>query len=161
MKHTEQKHPYVWGVEISVLLRMKFRLHSRLKVTGGVIGITQNDNALKRFFLIAPELKRLCINFEKNIGVHSVANKVKHHEVQGTKSERMNKNKATFQKLIVAHGDPFLSTPNEMINLLTHAVLPDHVAEDIVNRDQVGKELFAKFVEDRLIRWGIFHHGTR
>ena len=38
--------------------------NKRLKVNGGIIGISQNETALKRFFLIALELKRLCTKFE-------------------------------------------------------------------------------------------------
>ena len=35
----------------------------RLKVNGRIIGITQNKSALARFFMIAPELKRMVDDF--------------------------------------------------------------------------------------------------
>ena len=79
----------------------------RLKVRGGIIGITQNDNASKRFFLIAPELKRMCMKFEESVGIQSKPSKMQ-HEIQCTKLERINKNKAKLQDIIVQHGDPFV-----------------------------------------------------
>ena len=87
---------------------------------------------------------------EENVGIHHVLNKEKHHELQGTKLQRMNTNKARFQDIIVEHGDPFESTSTDMMNLITHAVVPDAIADNITNRDNVGKEIFKKFIEERL-----------
>ena len=39
-----------------------------LKVSGGVIGITQNKSALDRYFLIAPELLRILDSFWEQYG---------------------------------------------------------------------------------------------
>ena len=37
----------------------------KLKVTGGIVGITQNEKALDRYFLIAPEVAKLVDEFEQ------------------------------------------------------------------------------------------------
>ena len=165
MQNTEKNHPDVWAEFLKgnfCVIKNEAPFPSiapdhaleqenrRLKVHGGVIGITQNENALKCFFLIAPELKRMCMKSEENVGIHHVLNKEKHHELQGTKLQRMNTNKARFQDIIVEHGDLFESTSTDMMNLITHAVVPDAIAGDITNRDNVGKEIFKKFVEERL-----------
>ena len=165
MQNTEKNHPDIWAEFLKgnfCVIKNEVPFTSiapddaleqenrRLKVHGGVIGITQNENALKCFFLIAPELKRMWMKFEENVGIHHVLNKEKHHELQGTKLQRMNTNKARFQDIIVEHGDPFESTSTDMMNLITHAVVPDAIAGDITNRDNVGKEIFKKFVEERL-----------
>ena len=40
-----------------------------LKVIGGIVGITQNEKALDKFFLIAPELPSYCMNSLQNTAV--------------------------------------------------------------------------------------------
>ena len=39
-----------------------------LKVIGGIVGITQNEKALDKFFLIAPELSKLLHEFAAEYG---------------------------------------------------------------------------------------------
>ena len=92
-------------------------------------------------------MKRLRLKFEDNIGICIAGNRRVHHEVHGSKLERMSKNKT--QAIILAHGNPFGDSSNEIMNLLTHAVLPDNVAKDILNRDEEGQKLFTQFVEYR------------
>ena len=166
MKHVEHNHPNIWqefmAGKLFCVTKSQIPFTSigpdhaleqenrRLKVNGGVIGITQNENALRRFFLIAPELKRLCLKFEDNIGVSMAGNRSVHHEVHGSKLERMSKNKTKLQEIILARGNPFGDSSYEIMNLLTHAVLPDNVAKDIINRDEEGQKLFTQFVEYRL-----------
>ena len=122
----------------------------RVKVDGGITGITQNENALKRFFLIAPEIKRMSINFERNIGIYSTPTRTQHHEIHGNKFERLQNNKLKLQNVFCLHGDPF-SASSDMSSILTKAVLPDTVSNDMLNRDQIGQELFEQFVMDRLL----------
>ena len=38
-----------------------------LKMIGGIIGITQNEKALDKFFLVAPELSKLLHEFARRI----------------------------------------------------------------------------------------------
>ena len=111
----------------------------RLKVSGGIIRITQNENALKRFFLIAPELERICTMFEESFFINSSSSRVQHHDIESTKLKRMNKNKARLQDIIEQHGDPFISSSSDMNNLLTHAVLPENVAKDVINLVKCGR----------------------
>ena len=62
----------------------------------------------------------------------------------------MNTNKARFQDIIVEYADPFESTSTDMMYLITRTVVPDTIADDVTNRDDVGKEIFKKSVEERL-----------
>ena len=115
MQSTEKNHPDIWkeflegnfwvtkneipftSIAPDHALEQENR---RLKVRGGIIGITQNENALKRFFLIAPELERTCTMFEESFFISSSSSRVQHHDIEGTKLERMNKNKARLQDII-------------------------------------------------------------
>ena len=166
MQSTEKNHPDIWKEfpegnfcvtknEIpftSIAPDHALEQENRcLKVSGGIIGITQNENALKRFFLIAPELEHICTMFEESFFINSSSSRVvQHHDIEGTKLERMNKNKARLQDIIEQHGDPFISSLSDMNNLLTHAVLPENVAKDVIDRDAIGRELHNNFIKECL-----------
>lgn len=55
----------------------------KLKVQGGLVGITQNDNARNRFFLVNPELNRISNETEMLLGMKTVG-QTKHHGLLDT-----------------------------------------------------------------------------
>ena len=63
-----------------------------LKVIGGIVGITQNEKALDKFFLIAPELSKLLHEFATEYGSDNNDKRTQHHEITGGKLCRMMKN---------------------------------------------------------------------
>ena len=42
-----------------------------MMVAGGIVGITQNENALERFFLAAPHMPATVSEFEKKFGLNN------------------------------------------------------------------------------------------
>ena len=97
----------------------------RLKVNGGIIGITQNKSALARFFMIAPELKRMVGDFERCFGINNGCTRKEHHEIRGNKICRITQNKEKLEKVLEHHVNPFSSTSNDLCNIVTNAVLAD------------------------------------
>ena len=63
-----------------------------MKVAGGIIGVTQNENALQRFFLAAPHLSAIVSEFETKFGVNQQTRMNKHHDLYGCKPKRIGKN---------------------------------------------------------------------
>jgi len=53
----------------------------KLKVMGGIVGITQNEKALDKFFLIAPELSKALHEFSQEYGLGGMECQRQHHEV--------------------------------------------------------------------------------
>ena len=53
----------------------------RRKVIGGIVGITKNEKALGKFFLIAPELSKLLGEFRKEFDIDDDDNRKQHHEI--------------------------------------------------------------------------------
>ena len=92
-----------------------------LKVIGGILGITQNERALDKFFLIATGLSKTMHEFENEYGLDSETNKIQHHEITGGKLARMMNNASSLTGVFVEHGDPFLRENEEdtVYNLLT------------------------------------------
>ena len=60
-----------------------------LNVIGGIVGITQNEKALDKFFLVAPELSKLLHEFAAEYGSDNNDKRTQHHEITGGKLSRM------------------------------------------------------------------------
>ena len=50
-----------------------------LKVVGGIVGITQNEKSLDKYFLIAPELSNLQREFENTYYTGNNEKRTQHH----------------------------------------------------------------------------------
>eukprot|EP00794_Sanderia_malayensis_P019658 gene19658-21605_t len=113
MNEVKQKDPEAWkalergdfavartGIPFTDLfvdqaLEQKIR---QLKVVGGKTGITQNKEALERYFFITPELSRLKEEFESSFGYkQNAADLKKHHQLTGSTATRMFHNAAKIK----------------------------------------------------------------
>ena len=97
---------------------------------GGIVGITQNEKALDKFFLIAPELYKLLHEFAAKYGSDNNDKRTQLHEITGGKLSRMMKNARKLTDVFREHGDPFMAPEDEdeMYNLLTKEVMNETVS---------------------------------
>ena len=122
-----------------------------LKVVGGIVGITQQEGALDKYFLIAPELSKIQQQFEQKYGSTGGDKRLEHHEMTGRKLSRVAENAVKLCHVFQEHGDPFCSAEeNELVNMLTQSVMNDAVTNDILQRDAIGQQAFEEFVNQRL-----------
>ena len=130
-----------------------------LKVMGGIVGITQNEKSLDKYFLISPELSKIKQQFEEKYCKDNSDSRVEHHEITGGKLSRQAVNALKLSHVFIEHGNPFESTDDELVNLLSKSVMSDAVTNDILQRDHIGQQMFVDFVNERLIEgklsvWG-------
>lgn len=123
--------------------------HRKMKIKGGFIGITGNEHALDKYFIIAPTLCKLVEEFKDYAGIQPRMNSSIHHEVVGEKSHKLLVNAAKIIKTITKQGNPFLKS--DMFNLVTFAVVPANICCDIEDRDNFGREALERFVTTRMI----------
>ena len=123
-----------------------------LKVIGGIVGITQNEKALDKFFLIAPELSKLLHEFAAEYGSDNNDKRTQHNEITGGKLSRMMNNARKLTDVFHEHGDPFMTPEDEdeIYNLLTKEVMDEKVSKDILERDEIGQRMFVEFATERL-----------
>ena len=121
-----------------------------MKVIGGITGITQKEATLDKFFLIAPELARLVNEFGEFNGVSIKQERTKHHDLVGTARNRIFRNAEKMKNIILSQGNPFTVHQDEIVNLMTKAVMKDEVKVSIINKDQIGQEAFEQFVNERI-----------
>lgn len=96
-----------------------------LKVIGEMTGITQNEKALEKYFLIASELSKYLTEFA---AIYDIGERVTrtHHEISGGKLSRMMGHASELSKVFHAHGNPFTEEfDNDLYGLLTRDVIND------------------------------------
>lgn len=118
-------------------------------VIGGIIGITQNEKALDKYFLTAPELSKYLHDF---VAIYDIGERVtRTHEISGGTLSRMMSYASKLSQVFHAHRNPFTEEfDDELYNLLTREVMNDKVSKDILERDQIGEEMLKQFGIDRL-----------
>ena len=123
-----------------------------LKVIGGIVGITQNERALDKFFLIAPVLSKTLDEFMDGFGIGSDGGK-QHHEITGSKLSRVINHASQLSAVFREHRDPFVEEEvgDELYNLLTKEVMNENVSRDILQCDKIGQQMFQQFVADRIV----------
>ncbi|MES9880361.1 MAG: hypothetical protein ABW185_05705, partial [Sedimenticola sp.] len=124
------------------------QVNRSLKVLGGITGITQKPASLARFFLVAPEVSRLAEESEKQIGL-SKKSSVKHHELSESLNRRQEKNVAKLRE-VFNRVNPFQNESPHLINIVTQAVIPSEVQEDILRTIDAGEHAYSEFVQERI-----------
>ena len=124
-----------------------------LKIAGGVTGITQNEDALNRFFLIALELRSLIQQFEDSYFISGERETSKEcYQLSGSVAVRIFNNFAIIKQGIIKHcdGNPFLCKDSKLMNLVSNVLVQDNAKDDIFLRDEKGTNRFKSFVAERL-----------
>ena len=130
------------------------QLIRELKVVGGITGITQNEEALDRYFLIAPELISIIHQFEDLYCTdNSTPTHKQHYQLSGSMAVRIFNNSAKIREGIIKHcgGNPFSCTSINLMNIASNMEVPSTAKEDILCRDRKGATKFEEFVSERLI----------
>eukprot|EP00795_Rhopilema_esculentum_P017661 gene17661-9309_t len=124
-----------------------------LKVAGGITGITQNESALERYLLIAPELKRLVESFKTCYTINNTKAKKMHHQLTGSMASRLQRNAAKINIGILQHcnGNPF-SVDTGLMNIASNMAVSSTAEKDIVERDKKGEAAFKIYVASRLVK---------
>lgn len=129
-------------------------INRSMKVTGGLVGITLNEAARTKFFLIAPELAKLAEEAKGMAGL-SQDNPRRHHSLSTAVLAQEEKNVMKLAENIKSFTNPFeapdYSTSNtDLYNVVTKVVMPDNIKNDLCHQSKIGREMFTSFVEERI-----------
>ena len=120
-----------------------------MKVSGGLVSITQNPRARAKFFLITPELSRLAEQAKEIAGV-SIKIQDQHHNLSLAvlSCEEINFSKLTAT--IASYTNPFTQPEYSLFNLVTEVVMPEEVKRDLCAQSTEGAKLLRAFVTERI-----------
>ena len=129
-------------------------LNRSMKVSGGLVGITQNESARAKFFLIAPELARLSSEAKSMAGV-SLHTPEQHHTLSAAIVAREDKGVQQLIAAIKSFTNPFSvskdsASNNDLYNLVTKVVMSEEIKNDLCQQSEIGRKLFNTFVDERL-----------
>ena len=129
-------------------------LNRSMKVSGGLVGITQNESARAKFFLIAPELARLSSEAKSMAGV-SLHTPEQHHNLCAAIVAREDKGVQQLIAAIKSFTNPFSvskdsASNNDLYNLVTKVVMSEEIKNDLCQQSEIGRKLFNTFVDERL-----------
>ena len=126
------------------------QVNRMMKVSGGLVGITQNSNALAKFFLAAPELSNIANEANKMAGLKSRKPET-HHDLSDAATSRQERDVSELTNTIRQFCDPFRNDYDNIINIVTKAVVTDIIQTHIIERNSIGGNLLAKFIEQRVV----------
>ena len=119
-----------------------------MKVLGGIIGLTQQPDALNRFCLTAPVLSSLGEEFLERNNICSYDRK-HHYQMTGSTCERIHSNMHKLLTVMETFSVGF--EPSEKVsNLVSKAVLPPLVSKELLRHETIGHELYHTFISNRL-----------
>jgi len=120
-----------------------------MKVTGKLVGITQNASARGRFFLTASELSRLAE--EAHVMAGSLkAPENKHHDLSLAVWTRQEENVTRLKNVLRSSMDPMTYESEDLSNIITKVVMPAQIQKDVCSRDDIGQQEYARFVQERI-----------
>ena len=120
-----------------------------MKVTGGLVGITQNASARERLFLTAPELSRLAEEAHV-MAASPTATRKEHHDLSLAVWTRQEENIAQLKSVLQSAINPMKYKDEDLTNIITKVVMPAEVQTDVCNQDDIGQRKYIKFVVERI-----------
>ena len=124
--------------------------NATVKGDGGVVGLTANASALRRWMIAGPELSRLIREFEQQIpGAHD--SQSDHHDqilsVQKAFKSQVQALVTSFEEL----GNPFQEDSGFLIALDSKNIMPQPVIDTVYKVKEIGQDQFKTFVEERIV----------
>ena len=120
-------------------------LNRGMKVAGGLVGITLNENARVRFFLTAPRLKCLADEAKTMVCVKTKSTE-KHHSLSAQVTSRQLKYTESMIFTFNNFTNHFPFEGADLINPLTKSVMEESIKEDMKRQDKIGQNKFELFL---------------
>ncbi|XP_014671080.1 PREDICTED: uncharacterized protein LOC106811872 [Priapulus caudatus] len=135
------------------------QLNAVVKGDGGVIGITENESALRRWMIAGPEVARVIHELDlKN------SSKAKHRDCHHEQTPSTQRRFATDVHSVVGvfedMGNPFTETSADLIAMDTKVVMADEVIQSIRHAEEIGKAQYKAFVDERIMTTQKPFHDT-
>ena len=122
-----------------------------LKGTSGVIGLTENQSAFRRWQVGAPELVRIVEEFEESLKGNHRNEKIHHHEQTSSIQETFHNQVSSLVTVIKDMGNPFEENSDDLLVLHSRDILDMDVVTTVYNVEDIGQKAFQEFWQERFI----------
>lgn len=124
-----------------------------LKHHGGMVGLSRDEGALDRLITTTPYLSRIVKLYLSSFPRASKSTeRHEHHQLSGDVAVRSRANAMKLRNSIELHcgGNPF-KEKIPLKNVVSSAVVPATMTDDILHFDMKGQKRFEQFIHDRLL----------
>ena len=121
-----------------------------VKGSGGVVGITENPTAFRRWMMAGPEQARLLKEFERSLDIstdNEEFNWLPQHEQCISIQESFKKHVQNLTETISNLGNPFLDDCPELLVLDTRNCASEDIAEAVRNIKDLGACKYKEYVK--------------
>ena len=133
------------------------QINATVKGDGGVIGLTESENALRRWLIAAPEIARLLDEFKRNSSEpdsednKSASDMPAHHEVKPSVQSCFLKDVKALIHKFEQLGNPFQDDSATLSSLQSKHVIEHATAAAVCTILEEGKRQYGQFVKERLV----------
>lgn len=125
-----------------------------IKGSGGVIGLIDNQTALRRWMLAGPELARMVEEFESEY-VGDVEEDISddasyHHEETFSAQQYLFKHVRSMVHVIKEMGNPFHDQFEDLVNISSRSCAEKAVVNDLFKLADTGKKQYSEYVKNVL-----------
>ena len=122
------------------------QLNDYLKKSGGIVGLTEDPAALKRFLVCAPLVAELCNDFKNSFAGTNEPFSNKHHAESSYMQQRFLKDKKALLETISSQVNPFNLAQKEIMNIYTHEKAPS--SSIIYELESKASSLFEEYLQE-------------
>ena len=130
------------------------QLNKIVKGDGGAVGLTEDEDMLRRWSICGPEISRMVQEFEHSTVLHKVDSSVfRHHEENPAFQKRFQEDCKSLEIEFEKLGNPFICTENDtsLLQLDTRDVMSDDIVESIRTAEEIGRANSKNFITQRLV----------
>ena len=125
------------------------QLNAMVKGDGRVIGLTENEPAMKKWMVAGPELARMIEEYEEKHNEKG-ANDTRHHKQTPSIQDEFMKDVQNTVDNIKERGSPFLEENKDVYSLDTKIMMSDDSGKAMMGAEEKGWQQFHTFVDGRL-----------
>lgn len=151
---SKQPFAQVWA---DMALEQSINLDSKSK--GGIVGFSRREDAVERWFLTSHERAAITHSLKEMCGLENYERVGSHKEADAA---RMKRDQEDVERLLSSFNSGLLTNPFDipedqdvsetasLLNIATGIVLPEEVAERLVDATEIGKRSMEGFVTTRI-----------
>ena len=125
------------------------QLNAAVKGDGGIIGLTENETALRRWLIASPEIARLLDEFESS--KQDTSSVAVHHEERPSVQNSFRREIKSLIAKMEEFGNPFEDDSETLSNFQSKQVVASSVAVDVNKTSDLGKAQHNQFVTERFV----------
>ena len=129
------------------------QINALVKGEGGVVGLTENPAALRRWMVAGTEIARQVDEFEYGFDEGGTTSNIiedRHHEQTKSVQDKFLRDVRSLVITIEEMGNPFMEDSMDLLNLNSKAIMPEKIVKDLKSIYSLGKAKYYQFMEERL-----------